>query len=212
MSSVVYICNLALANIGKDSIASINEASAEARACKQFYELVLDTSLQAYPWRWAGKTEALAQVANTRENRWLYAYQRPSDCLKIIRLVDESLTEYMPYGDGVVSGGHAYDVEGQVIFCDLSPAYIQYTQRLTDPAKFPPMFVDALSMALSARIAYPITRDLRIRSDAVSLAMQAMELAKASDANEVRETSDWPSEGIEARSPDYVGPRRPING
>jgi hypothetical protein len=212
MSSIVYICNLALANIGKESIASINEASAEARACLQFYSLVLDTAIQAYPWRWATKTAALAQVTNTKENRWLYAYQRPSDCLKVFRIVDESLAEYMPYGDGVVSGGHAYDIEGETIFCDLSPAYIQYVRRVSDPAKFPPMFVDALSMALSARIAYPITRDLKIRADAVTLASQAMELAKAADANEVRETSDWPSESIEARSPGEPLPRSTIVG
>jgi hypothetical protein len=208
MSSVVFICNLALGNIGKESISSINEASAEARACKQFYDIVLDTALQSYPWRWAVKTEAMAQVVNTKENRWLFAYQRPSDCLKIIRVVDESLIEYMPYGDGIKGGNHDYEIEGETIYCDLSPAYLQYTQKMTDPARFPPMFVDALGMALSARIAYPITRDLKIRADAVTLASQAMEAAKSADANEVRETSDWPSEVIEARSPGFPFPRR----
>jgi len=212
MSSVVYICNLALGNIGKDDIASIDEASAEARACKKFYSIVLDTTLQSYPWRWAGKTASLAQVTNDKPNRWLYAYQRPVDCLKVIRVVDESMAEYMPYGEGIVSGGHAYDIEGQTIYCDLSPAYLQYTQKITDPTKFPPMFTDALSMALSARIAYPITRDLKVRADAVTLASQAMETAKSLDANEVRETSDWPAENIEARSPGEPFPRRPISG
>lgn len=210
MSSVVFICNLALANIGKESIASINEASAEARACKQFYDIVLDTALQSYPWRWAGKTLSMAAITNAKPNRWLYAYQRPSDCLKIRRVVDESMADYMPYGEGIKAGGHDYDVEGQTIFCDLSPAYLQYTQRITDPVALPPMFIDALGMALSARIAYPITRDLKIRADAVTLATQAMEAAKSADANEVRDTSDWPSEGIEARSPSMSLPRRTI--
>lgn len=204
MSSVVFICNLALANIGKESIGSINEASAEARACKQFYDIVLDTALQSYPWRWAMKTAALAEVTNTKPNRWLYAYQRPSDCLMVRRLLDESMASYIPHGEGIKAGEHDREIEGQTIFCDLSPAYLQYTQRLTDPAKFPPLFVDALGMALSARIAYPITRDLKVRADAVTLAAQAMETAKAADANEVRETSDAPSEFMEARDPQII--------
>lgn len=211
MSSVVFICNLALGNIGKDDISSIDEASAEARTCKKFYDIVLDTTLQAYPWRWAGKTLSLAETTNDKPNRWLYAYQRPSDCLMVRRLVDESMVDYMPYDVGIKSGGHDYTLEGRTIYCDLSPAYLQYTQRLTDPAMFPPMFVDALGMALAARIAYPITRDLKIRADAVTLASQAMEAAKMADANEQRETSDFPSEGIEARQP-YIHTQRRMIG
>lgn len=203
MSSVVTICNLALGNIGKEDISSIDEASTEARSCKKFYGIVLETALQAYPWRWAGKTDALAETVNNKQNRWLYAYARPSDCLKIIRVLDEGMAEYMPHGDGIKAGGHDYALEGQTIFCDLSPAYLQYTRNVTDPALFPPAFVDALGMSLAARIAMPITRDLKIRADAVTLARQAMAAAQEFDANEVRDTHDHPSDRIEARSPQY---------
>jgi hypothetical protein len=207
MSSVVTICNLALGNLGKDSISSINEASAEARACKQFYDIVVDTAIQSYPWRWAGKTLSLAEVSNSKPNRWLYAYQRPDDCIKLLRIVDEGMADYMPYGDGIKAGGHDYQIEGRTIFCDISPAYLQYTARQSDPALFPPAFVDALGMALAARIAMPITRDLRIRADAVSLARQGMAAAQEYDASEVREVSDHPSDRIEAMSPQYAATR-----
>jgi hypothetical protein len=207
MSSIVTICNLALGNLGKESISSINEASAEARACKQFYDIVVDTAVQSYPWRWAIRTVALAEVPNQKANRWLFAYQRPSDCLKVIRIVDESMAEYMPSGDGIKAGGHDYQIEGRFMFCDLSPAYLQYTARQTDPALFPPAFVDALGMALAARIAMPITRDLRVRAEAVHLAQQAMGAAREYDANEVREVSDHPSDRIEAMAPQYQASR-----
>lgn len=207
MSSVVTICNLALGNLGKETISSINEASAEARACKQFYDIVVDTAIQSYPWRWAGRTVALAEVENTKPNRWQFAYQRPDDCIKLIRVVDESMADYMPYGDGIKAGGHDYALEGRTIFCDLSPAYLQYTARQTDPALFPPAFVDALGMALAARIAMPVTRDLKIRADAVSLARQSMAVAQEYDAAEVREVSDHPSDRIEAMAPTYQASR-----
>lgn len=211
MSSVVAICNLALGHIGKDDITSIDEASAEAKACKKFYQITLDVALQAYPWRWAKKTISLAQLTNGKENKWLYAYQRPDDCLKVIRVVDESLADYMPSGDGIIQGGHAYEIEGQTIYCDLSPAYLVYTQKVSDPAVFPPAFVDAMGAALAARIAMPITRDPKFRNDAITLARQAMAAAQEYDANEVRETHDHPSDRIEARSPQY-SERRITNG
>lgn len=205
MSSVVFICNLALSNIGKENISDLSEASAEARACKQFYAHTRDTLLQSYPWRWAGKTQALASVTNDKPNRWAHAYQRPSDCLKIRRLMGEMMLDYVPYSQGqVVGGGFSYAVEGSVIYAGLSPAYLQYTQRVEDPTLFPPLFQDALSWHLAVRLAMPLTRDPKIRADAYQLAERMMAEAAVSDANEVRETSDYPAEANEAREPIYV--------
>src|SRR4051794_30649570 len=112
MASIVSICNLALSNVGKPSISDLNEGSAEAKACKQFYEHVRDTLLQAFPWRFAGKTQALAEVTNDKPNRWQFAYARPTDCLKFGRVVDDQFADYMPSnGDGLVfQGGFAYAI------------------------------------------------------------------------------------------------------
>lgn len=209
MSSVVFICNLALSNIGKDNISDLNEASAEARACKQFYAHTRDTLLQSYPWRWAQKTVALAEVSNDKANRWVYAYQRPSDCLKIRRVVGELMQDYIPYSPGQVkAGGFDYTVEGSVIYTALSPAYLEYTRWVEDVTKFPALFQDALSWHLAVRLSMPLTRDPKIRADAFQLATQMTGSAAVADANEVRETSDYPSEAIEARDPSYVIPQK----
>jgi hypothetical protein len=199
MTSVVSICNLALSNMAKDNISDLDEASPEAKLCKQFYEHVRDTILQAYPWRFARKTASLAEIANTKEDRWLYAYRRPTDCLKVIRLNDANLADYLPYSDGIVGGAFAYDLEGTSLFCDLTPAYLEYTVRLEDPTKFPPLFVEALAWHLAVRLAMPITRDPKARADAYQLAMRMQNEAAVADANEVRETSDFASEMVEAR-------------
>ncbi len=204
MSSVIFICNLALSNIGKANIASLTEASAEARACNQFYAHTRDTLLQSYPWRWAGKTEAMAEVTNNKSARWDYAYQRPSDCLKIRRVLDQMLQDYVPYeARSVKAGGFDYAVEGSVIYCNLSPAYLDYTARADDPTLFPPLFQDALAWHLAVRLAMPLTRDPKIRADAYQLAVQMAGQAATADANEVREVSDYPAEMMEARGPEY---------
>jgi hypothetical protein len=208
MSSVVFICNLALSNIGKTNISDLNEASAEAKACKQFYAHSRDTLLQAHPWRWAGRTLALAEVANHKPNRWDHAYQRPTDCLKIRRVLDEMMLDYVPYeARAVKAGGFDYAVEGAVIYTNLSPAYLEYTARIDDPTLFPPLFEDALSWHLAVRLSMPLTRDPKIRADAYQLAARLFEQAATSDANEVREVSDYPAEMIEARGPDHLTDR-----
>lgn len=199
MTSVVAICNLALSNVGKDNISDLDEASPEAKLCKQFYAHVRDTLLQAYPWRFARKTAALAEIANVRENRWLYSYRRPVDCLKIRRVSDDAFADYMPYSDGIVAGGFAFDIEATTIFCDLSPAYLEYTMRLEDATKYPPLFIEALAWHVAVRLAMPLTRDPKVRADAFQLAMRMQNDAAVADANEVRETSDSPSEIVEAR-------------
>lgn len=215
MSSVVFICNLALTNLGKPSIQALADDGAEATACNQYYAHVRDVLLQSYPWRFAEKTQVLAEITNVKENRWGYAYQRPSDCLKIRRLNDEALADYIPgSGDGlIVLGSYAWQVEGSTIYGDLTPAYLTYTQRLTDPASYPPMFIEALGWQLAVRLAMPLTRDPKIRADAYQLAERTTAKAAELDASEVRESYDAPSEVIEARGEGLRYDRygRPIN-
>lgn len=200
MSSVVSICNLALGNIAKPEIQSIDEASAEAKACKQYYGHVLDTLLQSYPWRFAQTTQPLAAIANPKPDRWGFAYQRPTDCLKVLRVSD---VYDLPYsasdGSLIIAGSHAYDIEGDVVFCYVDPAYLTYTRRLSDPTKFPALFIEALSWHLAVRLAMPLTRDPKIRADAYQLAVQTTGQAGVADANEVREVDDAPARAIEAR-------------
>ncbi len=190
MTSIVSICNLALSNLGKSNISSLEDAGAEAKACAQFYDHVRDMLLQSHPWRFAGATRALAQVTNDKPGEWLYAYSRPNECLKI-RNVQPSLT--VPV-DCPNPSGWPHDFEGDTIYCNLSPAFLRFTKRLTDPTRYPPLFAEALACHLSVRLAMPMTRDPKVRADAYNLAIQMQAQAETADANEVRETSDHISE------------------
>lgn len=197
MASEVSICNLALTNIGKDNIQSLNDAGAEAKACRQFYAHVRDLVLQEYPWRFAGRTLSMAQLANDKLGAWRYAYIRPTDCLKV-RWVRPAYSDQEPMteADEIAI---PYDIEGSTIYCNLSPAFLRYTYKLTDPTKFSPLFVEALGWHLAVRLAMPLTRDPKVRADAFQLALRASGTAQTADANEVRETSDHESDFVKAR-------------
>lgn len=198
MTSVVSICNLALSNLGLDTINALSEPTAEARACNLFYDQARDTLLQAYPWHFAGKTQALASLTNDKPGAWGYAYKRPNDCLKI-RWVRPaySTVDLQPTKQQEIM--LPYDVEGETVYCNLSTAFLRYTCRVTDPSKFPPLFIDALAWALTVRLAMPLTRDMKQRNDAFKLAQIARGEAETADANETRETSDIDGEFVEVR-------------
>lgn len=201
MTSIVAICNIALSNIGKDNIQALTDAGAEARACRQFYDLTRDLLLQAYPWRFAGKTQSLAAVTNDKPGAWGYAYSRPNDCLKVRWLRPEYSTLDPQISDsGPECLCHPHEIEGQTIYSNLSPAFLRYTFRLTDPTRYSPMFIDALSWHLAVRLAMPLTRDPKVRADAYQLARAMQSQAEAADANEVRETSDHTSELVTGRA------------
>lgn len=200
MTSIVSICNLALSNIGKDNISALNEATPEARACNQFYEHVRDMLLQAYPWRWAGKTVSLAEIVNDKPGAWDYAYQRPVDCLKVRYVRPQYSTTPLDLDDPKMDAfGVMHEIEGQTIYTDISPALLRYTAQVTDPTKFSPMFVEALSWHLAVRLAMPLTRDPSIRKEAFQIANGMQATAQMHDANEERETSDIDSDLVEAR-------------
>ncbi len=199
MASEVSICNFALTNLGKDNISALTEPTAEARACNQFYAHTRDVLLSGYPWRFAGKTIALAQVANDKAGKWGYAYKRPNDCLKL-RWVRPGYSVDDPCQQTEQEEiANPYDVEGDVIYCNLSPAFLRYTWRITDPSKFTPLFIEALSWHLSVKLAMPLTRDPKVRADAFQLAAKTQAAAEMADANEVRETSDHDSDLVKAR-------------
>ena len=87
MASVVEICNRALSYIGNSrSINSLTEASKEAGECSLHFEACRDAVLSDFDWNFATKRVALADTSNPPPD-WEYAYQYPSDCLRITEIM-----------------------------------------------------------------------------------------------------------------------------
>lgn len=199
MASIVSICNLALSNIGKENINALSEASAEARACNQFYEHARDLLLQSYPWNFADKTVALAEVVEPTFGKWNHAYQRPADCLKVRWIFPYSGDDQPRIAD-CDAAKIPFDVDGGLIFANASPAVLVYTARIEDSSQFTPLFVDALSWHLATRLAMPLTRDPKARAEAYQLAQEMTRLAREADANETRTNYQINSALIEGRN------------
>ncbi|TCA47712.1 hypothetical protein E0J16_27545 [Rhizobium pisi] len=112
MTSIISICNLALASIGKDSINALSEPTVEAPACNRLFAPARDALLQAYPWRFAGRTRSLAEIENDRPGEWAYAYDRPVDCLAIRGIRSTLDVKGDASVGGVFSGGASTSAAG----------------------------------------------------------------------------------------------------
>ena len=136
MASVVEICNRALSNIGNSrSINSLTEASKEAGECSLHFEACRDAVLSDFDWNFATKRVALADTSNPPPD-WEYAYQYPSDCLRITEIMlpgvrNPTAAMRVQYEVGADTNG-----TGKLIYTDQPQAWLKYVSRVTKCIEF----------------------------------------------------------------------------
>ena len=203
MASIVEVCNLALSDIRASSINSLDESSLTAQQCKLKYPILRDRLLAEIPWGFNRKIDELA-VLTTEIFNWAYAYQYPSDCLKINRLVGthEELananadivsrlldSQLLPLRDMRVQV--PYEVfnfsNNRVLGANESDLRIDYSVKVDDPNLFSNDFIMALSKLLASELAIPIVgaeTGRQLRSDSLQLYKSYLDAALANDMNE----------------------------
>ena len=150
MASVVEICNRALSNIGNSrSINSLTEASKEAGECSLHFEACRDAVLSDFDWNFATKRVALADTSNPPPD-WEYAYQYPSDCLRITEIMlpgvrNPTAAMRVQYEVGADTNG-----TGKLIYTDQPQAWLKYVSRVSDVNMFDAIFMEALAWRLAA--------------------------------------------------------------
>jgi hypothetical protein len=98
MASQVAICNIVLVRIGAETIASINQGSAEANTLKAVYDHCLEQTIIEGSWPETYYTRELAPLDETPINGFDYAYLLPENpkflgALELIDATSEYLTE-----------------------------------------------------------------------------------------------------------------------
>lgn len=150
MASEVQICNLALNKFGNISITSLEDATKEARACKVFYPLLRDEMLYEHPWNFAMKrADISAQLSDTPDFGYDYAYQLPADCLRVWELSDSDAE---------------WEVEsGELLVSQSENIYIRYIRKVTEAGRFSPSFVNCLGLRLAAELCTKLSDNKTLR-------------------------------------------------
>ena len=164
MASVVQICNMALSHIGSEagvSAISPPDGSVEAGHCATFYDIARTELLEPGNWAFSIKRASLTAVTND-STTWAYAYAKPSDCLRALRVLSPGswLTVFTQdlYADLDDGNSAAFVVEGAVIYTNETSAVLAYVQDVTDTEKFPASFTSAPSFNLASYLAGPIIK------------------------------------------------------
>jgi len=142
----VSIANKALTKCGATTIASFTEGTHEANVCSTMYETVKKGLMYYTFWNFAGKKQILNLLAETpTDASYTKAHSLPGDIIRIKGVFDEN-------GIGVID----YNVEGQKIFSNSDPLYLEYVED-TDEQYFPVFFTEALVAKLAYEINEAIT-------------------------------------------------------
>lgn len=185
MTSIVSICNLALSRLGtRATIASLDEASTEARVCKANYAQTRDELLRAFDWNFARRVETLALRSESAPSGWSYAYSMPNRCARFRGIWSGPGQTGAPvdWATGGISDSGGNDAVA--IFTNQSEAEGIYTRIIENSELFSAGFVTALSWRLAEAIALPITtRDSIAELMARRAPLKAAE-GFAMDANE----------------------------
>jgi hypothetical protein len=203
MASVVDICNLALSNVRAGSINSLTESSLQAQVCRLKYPVLRDQLLRDAPWQFARKLEALALTTEDLFN-WSYAYQYPSDCVTIRRLIlnheqyaqgtqdrttlyRDEIYQLQPDPDSQIKY-RVFNQDGNKLIAANEPDLrAEYTVGVEDPNLFDPLFIQALSHLLASEVAIPIVgaeKGRKFREDELQIYTAYLNSAIAVDSDE----------------------------
>lgn len=173
MASVVDICNGALNQLGASTILSLTEDSKNARLCNARYTQVRDSVFRSHPWNCLQKRVQLPADTATPSWGFSYQYTLPSDCLRVLRILDYDSD---------------YKVEGRKIVTNNSSMKLLYVARITDPNEYDELLRETLSAALAADIAYAVTSSNPLTQNMYQLFRDKLREARFVDATEGQNT------------------------
>ena len=133
----------ALQMIGAGSISSFDDPGAGAAVAKALYEPLLTAMLTDTYWRFAMKKQSLNRLSQTPNNEFKYAYQIPTDSLKVERVYPRIF----------------YKIYRDLIYTDASTIDIDYVYR-PETSLIPSYFTLAFTYKLASEFALSVTDDV----------------------------------------------------
>lgn len=158
MSTEVAICSNALLMLGDSPISDLGEDNDRARLCFNLFPIVLDSVLRSHPWNCCAERIVLSPDITAPAFGYTYRFLLPTDFVRMITCGQE--------GEEV-----DYRIESGWILADQNPLYVRYMAARTVD-KFDMLLTKALTIAMSAELAYPIT---------ASSAKEQMQVGKLND-------------------------------
>lgn len=224
--TLTQIANLAIAHCGvsKPLADLTTDRSIEAQMCLTWMDTARQTVLQRIPWSFATKQVTPAVVANYPTNEWMFAYEYPSDALKMTRFMSWRLNNddrqsRIPYRimQPVSIALSAAQPPPTIPYANQAglwiytnwpgvninlPTVIEYTFDNQNVSQWTSPFCWGMSLMLASLIIVPLTSGDPQNKKAAIMADydKAMGAASEDNANEEQRPQEPQSEFIRARN------------
>jgi len=179
--STVKICNLGLGWLGAKLITSLEDDSTEAILCRNNFDLLRDTVLEARAWTFASKRNTLPVVVSSKPPEEVFGYSSrfklPSDNIRVLKA--GSIPSFLDRLQWVK--------EGDEILANTGKLYINYTSRVTEPTKFSASFCQTLAARIAADLCIALTENPKLQEAMWQLYMSKLTDAAASDGTQGRQ-------------------------
>lgn len=205
------ICNLALTRLGEfQGIASIDDQTRNARACKSVYEQCVRTMLRERPWPFAVRQATLSLVGQNQFSDWLYTYRYPVEFINAHRVVPVLLTPTSSPASIYVESDRrpapqsypfaiGSDDAGRLIHTNVEDAVALGTVYVDNEGLYDPLFASALAWFIAAELGMVITKNREIGSFAMGMYQTVVSEAFATGMNEPKPDMSREADMIEAR-------------
>lgn len=194
--SEVAIANFAATTLDEPPLLTLDDNTKIARLISREFGFLRDELLRKHPWVFAKQRAKLPAMATKPAFGYLYQYELPTDCLRVLPLTCT----------GEEDGKHVrHRVEGRKILTDLcAPLKIIYIQKRTTASEFDPLFARALGQALALKAAQNITGKTTYVQKAQDLYGQALSEAYITNALEAgTDNNQLANEVLDVRGSGY---------
>lgn len=191
--TTVALCNQAMIELAAPSIASLNEPSAEARACAAVAFVIMEELVDWTEWHWTETYQVLALVPNDRPAEWLFAYALPADCTTpiAVRGVEAAATT-LPLGGPSTFPRQAaiplaFTIADGKLYTNVETATLVYNRK--SGFQLPALVARAYVLELASRTCYAIKKDPKRENTLMQKAAFAKAEAISDERNKVPRSS-----------------------
>ena len=178
MASLVEIANSALAELGADTISTLDDAKTSARVCKAHIFDSIREVLAVAPWKCARTQAVLAQVIPAPTFAWTYGYQLPPDFISLVSFNEQTM-------DTCARMQYLFEIQGTILLTNESFCKIVYVKDLTinqgDVNSMPPLITRACVLNLAATISFPLMQSTTLKQELQRQFDQVIRKAAARD-------------------------------
>jgi len=185
----VEIVNWAFGVMGVEPITSFTEDTEPAKLANRIYEITVKALLSKADWNFATKRVSLNKLATNDNNNYSYAYQLPSDFLKVVNVRDTNNNQIV------------YEIQADKLYSNTDGIYLSYIYYAAgDSGNFSMPFIDTLKYKLALDMCIPLTGKTELVKYFAAMYETTLKQAKALDAQQAGiKRAVWNSDWINAR-------------